>query len=282
MTLTLTTAPGDVGPVDGPRAFDDALDPDVRFALLGRLEVVVHGRDMAPTAPRALQLLALLLLRPRQVVPTDTIVAELWGDRPPKRARAAVQTHVYQLRQCFSDLGLAGDPDRVLVTRAPGYALEVDPARTDLHAFDAGCREGRDALAEGRVDEAAAQLRTAEDLWAGPPIANVPPGSVLAVESVELLERRRAVRSARIDADIDRGRHRELVGELSALVLAHPLDEGLHAQLIRVLGRCGRRSDAMGVFRRLRDVLTAELGVEPGDEVADAYAELLTLGADAA
>ena len=280
MALSLTTA--EVRAVDGPDTLDDSLAPDVRFDLLGRLEVVVGGRDVAPTAPRVLQLLALLLLRPRQVVPTDTIVAELWGERPPKRARATVQTHVYQLRQCLGQLGLTDDPERVLVTRAPGYALEIDPARTDLFTFTSRCRAGREALDACRVDEAASLLRAAEELWAGPALANVGCGAVLAAETVDLLERRRAARGARIDADLDRGRHRELVGELSSLVLAHPLDEGLHAQLIRALGRCGRRSDAMKVFRRLRDVLTGELGVEPGTEVADAYAELITLGVRAA
>ena len=140
--MSLSLIPAEGRAVDD-RPVDDALAPDVRFALLGRLEVVVGGRDVAPTAPRALQLLALLLLRARQVVPTDTIVTELWGDRPPKRARAAVQTHVYQLRRCIQQLGLVGEADDVLVTRAPGYVLEVDPARTDLHTFTTGCGPGR-------------------------------------------------------------------------------------------------------------------------------------------
>lgn len=260
--------------------FQDDLAGDVRFAVLGRLEVVADGRDVAPTAPRALQLLALLLLRPRRVVPTDVIVTELWGENPPKRARPAVQTQVYQLRQCIERLGIAGDAERVLATRAPGYVMEIDPARTDLAEFTDGYAAGRAALDEGRVQQAAELLREAENLWSGPPLANVGCGAVLVPVRVDLLEQRRAARATRIEAEIDCGRHRELVAELTALTLAHPLDEDLHAQLIRVLHRCGRRSDAMAVYRRLRDVLDLELGVAPGDEVTDAYSDLIALGGD--
>ncbi|MFC5064223.1 AfsR/SARP family transcriptional regulator [Actinomycetospora atypica] len=256
-------------------SFEDHLDPHVRFRLLGRLEVVVDGRDVAPTAPRTLQLLALLLLGWRHVVPADAIAQELWGDRPPRRARSSVQTHVHQLRQCLVRLGLTTDPDRVLVTRAPGYRLEVDPRRTDLHEFVLRRRDGLHALDEKRPAEAARCFREAEALWAGPPLANVARGPVLSGEAVELLERRRAVRSARIDADMMCGRDRDLVGELQSLCLAHPLDEVVHAQLVRVLGRCGRRADAMTVYRRLRDALDADLGVSPSAEVEEAYAELI-------
>lgn len=266
---------GTLDPPDGPGDFDDLLEPHVRFRLLGRLEVVVHGQDVAPTTPRMLQLLGLLLMRWRHVVPADSIVEELWAERPPRRARSSVQTHVHQLRRCVGRLGLAADPEAVLVTRAPGYLFDVDLRRTDVYAFSRHRREGLTALDEKRPADAARHFRAAEDLWAGPPLANVVLGPVLAGEAVELLERRRAVRSARIDADMACGRHRELVGELQSLCLAHPLDEVVHAQLVRVLGQCGRRSDAMVVYRRLRDGLDRELGVAPGDEVMTAYAELI-------
>lgn len=258
--------------------FEDTLAENVRFSVLGRLEIVAGGRDVAPTAPRTLQLLALLLLRAGHVVATDQIIEELWGERPPRQARSSLQTHVCHLRHCIAGLGISGAPEAVLVTKHPGYQLLVDGRRIDLTSFRSWYREGRARLDEGRVAEAAGLLRAANDLWSGPPLANVGCGAVLAAETVELLERHRAARSLRLDAEIDEGRHRELVGELRSLTVAHPLDEVVHAQLIRVLGRCGRRSDAMAVFRRLRDLLADELGVEPGDEVQDAYQELLTFG----
>lgn len=259
----------------------DGLGPAVTFAVLGRVEMRVDGLDVAPTAPRALRLLALLLLAEGRVVAADTIVEELWGDRPPRRARSTVQTLVHQLRRSLLALGTGTRPETVLVTRAPGYLLAADPRRLDRRRFTDLCDNGRRRLARGDADGAARLLRAACDEWAGPPMANVAHGAVLAAEAAELLERRREARTLYVDAGLESGHHRELVGELGSLVAAHPLDEALVARWIRVLGRSGRRDEAMAAFRVLRDLLDAELGVAPGPEVHEAYGELLTPAAPA-
>jgi DNA-binding SARP family transcriptional activator len=251
-------------------------DGRARFRLLGPLEVHKDGRDVAPTAPKVMQLMALLLFRPGRVVPTDTIVDELWSSGPPRSVRSIVQTYVYQVRRCIEQHGLAADVDAMLVTRPSGYLLQVEPDQIDVFEFQRLCRLGRQALEDRRFADAAGLFRSALGLWSGAPLASVDCGAVLTAYVVDLQEQRRNARHLRIEAEIEAGLHRELVGELRSLVTANPLDESLHGQLMRVLAGSGRRLDAMATFRALRTRLTTELGVEPCGELQTLHHQLLS------
>ncbi|SFB25243.1 DNA-binding transcriptional activator of the SARP family [Amycolatopsis marina] len=258
------------------RHFDDEPSGVVTFTLLGPVEVRKGGQDYAPTAPKMLQLLALLLMRPGKIVQIDSIIEELWANDPPRSVRTTMQTYVYQLRKCIEHNGLATDGEELLVTRTPGYAFKIDPAQVDVFAFELRCRQGRQLLDEGRFDQAAAAFRAALSLWSGAPMANVNCGSVLSAYAVELQEQRRNAQHLRIQSEIEGGMHRDLIGELRSLVTSNPLDEGLHGQLMRVLGRSGRRSDAMATYRQLRARLNNELGVDPCDELQSLHHQLLS------
>jgi hypothetical protein len=74
---------------------------------------------------------------------------------------------------------------------------------------------------------------------------------------------RLAALERRIDADLTLGRHAELVPELEALVIGHPLHEGLVAALMRALYGAGRQADALDLYRRTRQAFDTELGIEP-------------------
>ncbi|MDV6011616.1 AfsR/SARP family transcriptional regulator [Haloechinothrix sp. LS1_15] len=250
----------------------------LRFTLLGPLEILHHGRDCAPTAPKMLQLLAMLLLRAGRVVQSDALVEELWADAPPPSVRTTLQTYVYQVRKLIEREGIALDADRLLLTKAPGYQLAIDPMQVDVFVFRQLCHQGRQALHEQRHQEAASTLRAALSLWSGPPIANVECGPRLTADAVELYEQKRNAHHLRIQAEMAAGMHRELIGELKALVTDNPLDEGLHAQLIQVLDRSGRRSEALEAYRSLRKTLNTELGLEPSSELQQLHHELLSAG----
>jgi len=71
------------------------------------------------------------------------------------------------------------------------------------------------------------------------------------------------------------GHDRELVGALGPLVERFPLRERLRGRLIRALAGAGRTADALAEFRRTRDVLSEELGVEPGRELQDLHRQVL-------
>lgn len=249
-----------------------------RFSVLGPVEIHWNGAEIAPTAPKLLQSLAMVVLGAGRVVHTESIIHELWPNGAPKSARTAVQTYICQLRRMFESRGLAQDGDDVLVTKAPGYLLRVDPARVDVFQFQRLRQNGREALDRHRYDAAARAFRAALALWSGPPLANVMCGPRLSAYAVDLQEQRRNTQHLRIQAEMEVGLHRELIGELRSLVAANPLDEGLRGQLMRVLDRSGRRGDALDAYRHLRGALNEELGLEPCTELQQLHYELLSAG----
>ena len=251
---------------------------DLEFHLLGQVGIHRGGKAYGPTAPKLLQTLALLLTEPGKLVPSEALINELWGERPPASAQRTMQTYVYQLRKLLKDNDLVAEPEGVLRTTAPGYLLDIDRSSVDEFHFARLYERGRGEMAAGRFEEAARSLRSALALWSGPPLANVECGPLLTAYVVDLQERRRQAYSLRIDAEIEAGMHRELIGELRAMTTTNPLDEHLHAQLICVLERSGRRGEALDAYHRLRAGLMQELGVEPSRELQQLHLETLSNG----
>lgn len=247
----------------------------LHFKLLGPLEVAGGGSAFAPTAPRVLNTLALLLVRGGRVVPLDTIIEELWGDDPPRSAARTAQTYVYQIRRWLTaGAAPAGDAD-VLLTRPPGYLLRVAPEQLDLSRFDRLLAEGRALLQDGRAADAVDPLCRALDLWTGPPMANVELGRVLESHAAALDEHRAHALNLRIEADLRLGRHRELIGELRSLVALKPYDEWYHTLLVCALARSGRRYDALEAFHAARHILAEDLGLSPSPELSEVHTAVL-------
>src|SRR5262249_38162110 len=153
-------------------------------------------------------LLALLLLHAGQVLPVDRIVDDLWGDEVPESGRKMVQIFVSQLRKQL--------PAGLIQTRASAYRCVLDGHTLDLHRFDSLYAEGRDATARGAAAEAADALRSALELWRGTPLAEFQE-PFAEQEGARLVEQQLACREQRIDADLELGRHADLVGELDIL-----------------------------------------------------------------
>lgn len=250
----------------------------VSFTLLGPLEIRKGSQDFAPTAPKILQLLALLVMRAGRVVHIDSIIQELWAGDPPRSVRTTLQTYIYHLRKCIANNGLGPDPNKILTTKAPGYVFWIEPEQVDVFLFEKRCQEGKDLFARAEFAAASRAYRGALNLWSGQPFANVQCGPVLLAAAVELQEQQRNALHQRIQADMADGLHRELIGELRSLVTTNPLDEELHGLLMRALSVSGRRSDALATYRSLRAVLNEELGVEPCDELQLLHRDLLTAG----
>jgi DNA-binding SARP family transcriptional activator/tetratricopeptide (TPR) repeat protein len=241
------------------------------FRLLGPLEVFDDGRDLTPTQPKRRALLALLLIRRNDVVPSDELVAALWGERPPGTAATALHGHVSALRKA---LGRAA-----IETRPPGYLLRVAARQTDLGRFEELVDEAR-----GEADPArrAELLARALELFRGEPLADFRYDDFAAPEINRLEELRLSAVADRIDAELELGRHGELVAELERLLAAHPLDERLRGQLMVALYRGGRQADALRVYHDARRVLSVELGLDPGSALRDLERRILTHDADLA
>jgi len=80
----------------------------------------------------------------------------------------------------------------------------------------------------------------------------------------------------RIQADLHEGRHQQLIPELQELTARHPLREHVHGQLMLALYRCGRQAEALAAYQHVRDVLAAELGVEPAPGLRDLHQRILS------
>ncbi|CAM5668630.1 regulatory protein AfsR [Streptomyces purpurascens] len=242
----------------------------MKFAVLGALTTadddgvafVVRGAK-----PRAL--LAVLLLEPNRTVPTDTVTAALWGEDPPPTATASLHNHVARLRRDLRDAG-----GTRLRTMPHGLELRVDADELDRDAFEGRVR--RAVAARNREDWETAERAAgaALALWRGTPFADVPAVAGRPVVTF-LQEQRLQALECRFEALLRLGRPDGLAADLGLLVEEHPFREALHRQLILVLGRTGRRAEALARFRSLRRNLVEELGVEPGPALQDAHREVL-------
>jgi DNA-binding SARP family transcriptional activator len=228
----------------------------LEFRVLGPLEVLVEGRPLELKKRKQRSLLALLLLHAGEVVSTDRLVEELWAGKPPKTAVGSLQNLVSGLRKA---LGW-----NVLVTRPPGYVLDLDPEWVDLHRFE---RLVAQAAEGGDPEHRSSLLHDALGLWRGPPLADLAFEPFALVEIARLEELRTAAREELAQAELELGRHSRLVAELEALVAEHPLRERLRGQLMLALYRSGRQAEALDAYRQARETLVEELGIEPSSEL---------------
>jgi DNA-binding SARP family transcriptional activator/class 3 adenylate cyclase len=235
----------------------------VQFRILGPLEVLDDGRLLALGGAKQRALLAVLLLHAGAVVSAHRLIDELWGEDPPESARSVLQVYVANLRKILEPTRPRRAAGAVLRTQAPGYLVEVGPEELDLAHFERLAAQGRAALAAGDPAGAARLLRDAEGLWRGPALADVTLAASGQGAVARLEERRLAALEGRIEAELALGRHDELVGELQALVATHPLRERLHGQLMLALYRSGRQAEALEAYRRTRETLAEELGIDP-------------------
>ncbi len=231
--------------------------------LLGPVEVKANGHSLPLGRQKLRALLALLALNPNQVVSTDRAIDALWGARPPPTASVALYGLVSALRKLLEPLG------GVIVTKPPGYVLELQPDQIDLGRFEQLAADGRRALGAGDAETAATRLAEALVLWRGPPLQDLEFLPFVQTEIGRIGELRLAALEDRIEADLVRGRNGDLVAELEPLVAEYPLRERLRGQLMRALYRAGRQADALAAYRDARGVLVDELGLEPSDELQE-------------
>ncbi len=229
----------------------------IEFRILGPLEVVGDDGPIRLAGPRQRATLAILLLNANRVVPVDRLADELYAGRPPVTAVTQVQRQISELRKA---LGANAE----IETRTPGYVLRVGRGQVDLARFEHGVETAATALARGDARAAAGLLRDGLAAWRGAPLADLADEPFARAAAARLEEIRLAAVELRLDADLALGRHALLVPELEALAAQHPLRETLTARLMLALYRSGRQADALAVYRRARQVLVEDLGIEPG------------------
>jgi DNA-binding SARP family transcriptional activator/tetratricopeptide (TPR) repeat protein len=243
----------------------------MEFCLLGPLVVRRGGVELPVPRGKQRAVLAALLLNPGHVVSMDELAEILWGPAPPPSARVTVQNHVKRLRQA-----LGGTGGSRISTRPHGYVIRVDPGELDVTDFEIRLAAARTAAQASSWDTAAAEGSAALTLWRGEPLADVESELLAVRDASRLAELRLLALETRIDADVHRGRHSEVIGELRQLVAASPLRERLHALLMLALHRDGRQAEALAAYHAARQVLLTELGIEPGPGLRKLHQQILT------
>ena len=242
------------------------------FRILGPVEVVVGGRPLGVGGPRQRRLLAFLILNANRAVSADALIDALWGaDRAGSDNRLAMA--IARLRRSLALISGAASP--VLRTVSGGYLLSIPSGELDADVFRDRVGEGRRALEHGDPTRASAALGQALELWRGPPLAEVAFESFAQVEIRRLEELHLVALENRIEADLQLGRHAEVVGELEGLLAENPSRECLAEQLMLALYRSGRQAEALEVYQRTRARMVDELGLDPGPALKRLQAAIL-------
>jgi DNA-binding SARP family transcriptional activator len=224
----------------------------LEFRILGPLEVVGEHGPVRLGGPKQRATLAILLLNVNRVVSVDRLADDLYSGAAPVTAVTQVQRQISELRKALG-------AESLIETRSPGYVIRLQPDQLDLHRFERLTEEA----ARGDARLAVELLREALDLSRGGPLADLTyePFARTAIERLE--EIRLAALEQRIEAELALARHAEVTPELEQLVAEHPFRERFRGQLMLALYRSGRQTEALDVYRKTREALAEEFGIEP-------------------
>ncbi len=239
----------------------------MQVRLLGPFQLEDGGRQITVGGVRQRAVLADLVLNANEVIPSEQLLVELWGEDAPPSAANALQAAISRLRRVL--------PDSRLITTGPGYMLRLFPAELDVAQFEQLIFEGRDALAGGTAAEAVQLLDQAMTLWRGPPLTDFRYEPFAQAEIARLEELRLACLEERNEANLALGSASALTAELGRMVTDHPLRERLRGQLMLALYRSGRQADALEAYREFRSTLMEELGLEPSSALRELQAAIL-------
>lgn len=240
-----------------------------RFRLLGPVELQTGAGSVVLTGKQG-ALLTILLLSANRVVSVQRLAESLWGEPLPSSPSSRVRMLISDLRKTCAAAG-----DELIRTQRPGYVVRLAPGQLDLSRFLDGVARARKAAAAGDPETAVTRYDEALSLWHGAPLVGID-GSFVQAEVARLEELRLEAVEERGSAMLAAGRHAEAVTELTAVVADHPLRESAHGQLMLALHRSGRRADALAVYRRLRERITEELGLEPENGLQQLHQRILT------
>lgn len=240
----------------------------VEFRVLGPVEMRVADRPVPLGGPRQRAVFGALLLHANAEVGAKALLRLVWTETPSS-ACSNLRTYLTRLRRV---LHVPGEPASRLRTGADGYAVTVRPGELDLADFTEHAAAGERAV---DAEVASTHLALALAVWRGPALADVTTGPLLDTEVARLEARREYVRERLLRTRFALGEHAEVVPELRALHAEDPLAEDRAALLMLALHRCGRRAEALEVYRGTRAALVDATGLEPGPELRELHARLL-------
>ncbi|WP_054567617.1 BTAD domain-containing putative transcriptional regulator [Frankia sp. R43] len=274
--------PGRVGPDAGDRGGGDALPAATEghgevaeaaaITVLGDLTASRGGVELDLGGRRQRAVLGLLVVARGDAIAADRLIHLLWADHPPSGPSGALQSYVSHLRRALEPERTARSRASIIIRSGSGYALRVAPDAVDAWRFEELVRR---AAAEVDPDARVAVLTAALGLWRGPAFGEYQDEPWAQPEAARLAELREVAREQLIEARLGRGETAVVVPEIEALVAEQPLREERWRLFVLALYRSRRQGDALSALRRAREVLAAELGIDPGPALRALEAEVL-------
>ncbi len=256
-----------------PKGDGSAVD-EVRYRLLGPMEISVAGTPSKLPGAAERALMVQLLLSPGRTLPATLLVDRLWSESTlPVDPMNALQIRVSKLRRALKAMGV----EDVVAREGVGYRADVAPAQVDALDFEARLRAARSAAASadghdvGHLEAYDAAL----ELWRGEPLTDFSTEQWATVEAARLNELRLAALTERAQVALGLGRHLEVAADLEPLVAHDPTLESLAGLLMVALYRGGRQADALEVYTRTRDMLDETLGLEPSVSLRSLHERVL-------
>ena len=243
------------------------------FGVLGPLQMTVDGTPVALGTPKQRAVLAMLVINRNRPVGIESLITAAWEQWPPAEARASLHSYVSNLRRLLSKNGI--DPRSVLVSAPPGYRLNVAETACDIGRFIVEKNAGVQAAVAGKFESASRHLTAALAEWRGPVLDDLVDLQFVDAFAAALVEDKVLVHTAMAEAEIACGRAYAVIGELEALTAEHSYREPLWAQLITAYYLTERQSDALDAYRRLKDTLAEDLGIDPGPTLQALHARIL-------
>lgn len=246
---------------------------ELRFGLLGSLQISVNGADLPLGAAKQRAVLALLLINRNRTVAIDSLIDAVWQQEPPPEARASLHAHVSRIRRLIGTAG--GDPAAILASAQPGYRLAVPEPDCDAGRFAIEYKAGIEAAEIGRFEQASRHLSTALAEWRGPVLEDLRDFQFVDAFAAALTEDKLEAFTARAESEIACGRTHSIIAQLEAVVTEHPYREPLWAQLITAYYLAERQYDALDAYGRLRTALADDLGIDPGPALQRLHQRIL-------
>jgi len=243
------------------------------LGVLGPLQMTVDGVAVALGTPKQRAVLAMLVINRNRPVGIESLITAAWEQWPPAEARASLHSYVSNLRRLLSKNGI--DPRSVLVSAPPGYRLNVAETACDIGRFIVEKNAGVQAAAAGKFEAASRHLTAALAEWRGPVLDDLRDLQFVDAFAAALVEDKVLVHTALVEAEIACGRAYAVIGELEALTAEHTYREPLWAQLITAYYLTERQSDALEAYRRLKDTLAEDLGIDPGPTLQALHGRIL-------
>ena len=243
----------------------------VAFSLIGPLDVRCSGEPVVVRAGQQRSLLAALLVRANQPVSRQTLCLAIWGERLSDHAEVTLRSYIMRLRRALGPTV----SDRLSLHPA-GYLLRLEEDdELDLLRLQECVRRGRAAAQHQDWRRSLDEFHEGSTLWRGEPLCDVPSESLRLTVLPALTELRTQLWEGLYAAATRLGCGAECIVPLQRLVAEEPMSERLATLLMSALAQCGRRVDALAEFRRLRQALISEQGVEPCASVQELHRRLL-------